>query len=110
MTGSPLALSFENISKRFGEFIAVDQLSLQIEPGIMAGFLGPNGAGKSTSLYMIPRLVRPSAGTIRMFGTDIWQNYKQAIGSVGVMVESPAFYEYLSGRQNLELAARLLFR
>src|SRR5207253_7870 len=52
--------------------------------------------------------VRPSAGCIRIFGTDIWQDYKQAIRSVGIMVESPAFYEYLSGRQNLELAARLL--
>ncbi len=74
----------------------------------MAGFLGPNGAGKSTTLYMIPRLVRPGAGRIRIFGVDIWQDYKQAIRSVGVIVEAPAFYEYLSGRMNLELAARLL--
>jgi ABC-2 type transport system ATP-binding protein len=56
---------------------------------------------------MIPRLVRPTGGNIRIFGTDIWQNYKKAIRSVGIMVESPAFYEYLSGRKNLELAARL---
>ena len=45
---------------------------------------------------------------LRIFGTDIWQNYKKAISRVGIMVESPAFYDYLSGRQNLELAARLL--
>jgi len=57
---------------------------------------------------MIPRLVRPSSGHIRIFGTDIWHDYKKAIRSVGITVESPAFYEYLSGRQNLELAARLL--
>ena len=74
----------------------------------MAGFLGPNGAGKSTTLYMIPRLVRPTQGRIRLFGVDIWQDYKKAIRSVGMTVESPAFYEYLSGRKNLELAARLL--
>ena len=73
----------------------------------MAGFLGPNGAGKSTTLYMIPRLVRPSSGHIRIFGTDIWQDYKKAIRPVGLSVESPAFYDYLSGRKNLELAARL---
>ena len=107
MTESGPALELENLSKRFGRILAVDALSLKVQPGVMAGFLGPNGAGKSTTMYMIPRLVRPTGGHIRMFGEDIWQNYKQAIQSVGIMVESPAFYEYLSGRQNLELAARL---
>jgi len=106
MTEAP-ALALENVSKRFGRILAVDNLSLEIPPGLMAGFLGPNGAGKSTTLYMIPRLVRPTAGHIRIFGTDIWKDYKAAIRPVGIMVESPAFYEYLSGRQNLELAARL---
>jgi ABC-2 type transport system ATP-binding protein len=57
---------------------------------------------------MIPRLVRPSGGRLRIFGVDIWKDYKRAIRSVGITVESPAFYEYLSGRKNLELAARLL--
>jgi ABC-2 type transport system ATP-binding protein len=108
MTEPVPALALENVSKRFGRVLAVDRLSLEIKTGLMAGFLGPNGAGKSTTLYMIPRLVRPGAGHIRIFGVDIWQNYKKAIRSVGVAVESPAFYEYLSGRQNLELAARLL--
>jgi ABC-2 type transport system ATP-binding protein len=102
------ALSYEGISKRFGRIKAVDELSLSIEPGQMAGFLGPNGAGKSTSLFMLPRLVRPDAGTIRIFGVDVWKDFKRAIRSVGVMVETPAFYEYLSGRRNLELAARVL--
>jgi len=105
---SPPALSLENLSKRFGRVHAVDGLSLRVEPGHMAGFLGPNGAGKSTTLYMIPRLVRPSGGRISIFGVDIWKDYKKAIRSVGITVESPAFYEYLSGRKNLELAARLL--
>jgi ABC-2 type transport system ATP-binding protein len=86
----------------------VDHLSLQVEPGHLAGFLGPNGAGKSTTLYMIPRLVRPTHGCISLFGVDIWKDYKKAIRSVGITVETPAFYEYLSGRKNLELAARLL--
>ena len=107
MTASAPALVLDNLSKQFGNFLAVNQLSLEIQPGIMAGFLGPNGAGKSTTLYMIPRLVRPTSGHIRIFGADIWQDYKKAIGSVGITVESPAFYEYLTGRQNLELAARV---
>jgi ABC-2 type transport system ATP-binding protein len=108
MTASPPALALEALSKRYGRVHAVDELSLEVEPGQMAGFLGPNGAGKSTTLYMIPRLVRPTSGRIRLFGLDIWQDYKKAIRSVGITVETPAFYEYLSGRKNLELAARLL--
>ncbi len=107
MTETPPALVLENVSKRFGRHLAVNQLSLEIKPGVMAGFLGPNGAGKSTTLYMIPRLVRPSSGHIRIFGTDIWRDYKKAIRPVGLSVESPAFYDYLTGRKNLELAARL---
>ena len=108
MSSPAPALALESVSKRFGRIFAVNQLSLEIAPGTMAGFLGPNGAGKSTTLYMIPRLIRPTAGRIRVFGVDIWENYKQAIRSVGITVESPAFYEYLTGRQNLELSARLL--
>lgn len=102
------ALALEDLSKRFGRIHAVDRLSLEVPPGQMVGFLGPNGAGKSTTLYMIPRLVRPSGGRISVFGVDIWKDFIQAIRSVGVMVEAPAFYEYLSGRKNLELAARVL--
>ncbi|UCE49794.1 MAG: ABC transporter ATP-binding protein [Phycisphaerales bacterium] len=102
------ALALQDLSKRFGRICAVDRLSLEVRPGHMAGFLGPNGAGKSTTLYMIPRLVRPSGGRIRVFGADIWRDFKQAIRSVGIMVEAPAFYNYLSGRKNLELAARVL--
>src|ERR1700733_4163302 len=105
---SPPALTLADVSKRFGRFAAVNHLSLEVEPGHLAGFLGPNGAGKSTTLYMIPRLIKPTSGHIRIFGVDIWKDYKKAIRSVGITVETPAFYEYLSGRKNLELAARLL--
>jgi len=87
----PAALALEELSKRFGRIHAVDRLSLRVEPGHLAGFLGPNGAGKSTTLYMIPRLVRPTHGRISIFGVDIWQDYKKAIRSVGLTVESPAF-------------------
>jgi ABC-2 type transport system ATP-binding protein len=73
----------------------------------MAGFLGPNGAGKSTTLYMTSRLVHPSGGRIEIFGHNVWKNFKNAIKHVGTMVETPSFYEYLSGRKNLELMGRL---
>jgi len=102
------ALVLEDLCKQFGRIHAVEHLSLEVPPGQMAGFLGPNGAGKSTTLYMIPRLVHPSGGRIRIFGVDLRQHFKRALRSVGVMVEAPAFYEYLSGRKNLQLAARVL--
>ena len=110
MSSTIPALALDKLSKRFDRVHAVNQLSLEIKPGQMAGFLGPNGAGKSTTLYMIPRLVRATAGHIRIFGVDVRRDYKGAIRSVGLTVESPAFYEYLTGRQNLELVARLLDR
>ncbi len=102
------ALALEDLCKRFGRIQAVERLSLEVPAGQMAGFLGPNGAGKSTTLYMIPRLVHPSGGRIRIFGIDLRQHFRQALRSVGVMVETPAFYEYLSARRNLQLAARVL--
>ena len=102
------ALALEDLCKHFGRIRAVEHLSLEVPAGQMAGFLGPNGAGKSTTLYMIPRLVHPSGGRIRIFGVDLRQDFKQALRSVGVMVEAPAFYEYLSARKNLQLAARVL--
>ena len=85
----------------------MDHLSIEVHAGQMVGFLGPNGAGKSTSLYMASRLVRPSAGRVQIFGHDVWKDFKEAMCHVGIMVENPRFYEYLSARKNLELMARL---
>ncbi|MCU0917634.1 MAG: ABC transporter ATP-binding protein [Planctomycetes bacterium] len=102
------ALALEDLCKRFGRIHAVEHLSLEVPSGQMVGFLGPNGAGKSTTLYLIPRLVHPDSGRIRIFGADLRRDFKRAIRSVGVMVEAPAFYEYLSARRNLQLAARIL--
>jgi ABC-2 type transport system ATP-binding protein len=102
-----IALHLEDVCKSFGKIRAVDHLSIDVHPGEMVGFLGPNGAGKSTTLYMTSRLVRPSAGSIKIFGHDVWKDFKEAIRRVGIMVETPSFYEYLSARKNLELMARL---
>ncbi len=107
MSAAAPALSLEDLGKRFGRIVAVDRLSLDVEAGRMVGFLGPNGAGKSTTLYMIARLVRPSSGRIRIFGLDLWRDFKEAVSSVGIAVETPAFYDGLTARKNLELAANL---
>jgi len=96
-----------DLQKRFGDVRAVDGLDLAVERGDVFGFLGPNGAGKSTTIRMIMGLVRPSAGTVRVFGYDVWRDRRRALARVGALVETPGFYRYLSGRQNLWLLSEL---
>jgi ABC-2 type transport system ATP-binding protein len=103
----PTALRLDDLCKSFGRIRAVDHLSLEVHPGEMVGFLGPNGAGKSTTLYMIAGLVHPSAGTIEVFGHNVQRRFKDAMQHAAAMVETPAFYEFLSGRKNLALVGRL---
>lgn len=107
MSSSDTALRLDNLCKSFSKIRAVDHLSLEVHRGEMVGFLGPNGAGKSTTLYMIPRLVHPSAGWVEIFGYDVRHNFKDAMRDVGTMLETPSFYEYLSGRRNLKMISRL---
>jgi ABC-2 type transport system ATP-binding protein len=89
------------LTKRYGRLVAVDKVSLTVRPGEVYGFLGPNGAGKTTTLRMLLGLVRPSAGTVRLFGKPVGQS----LDDVGALIEGPAFYPYLSGRQNLRVLA-----
>lgn len=106
MTGE-VVLETQGLAKRFGDLQAVQDLNLQIRQGDVYGFLGPNGAGKTTSIRMILGLISPSAGATRIFGHDIRRQFRQAIRQVGAMVEGPAFYPYLTGRQNLKIYGRL---
>src|SRR5437764_11740459 len=94
------------LSKRYGEITAVDDVDLTVNPGDVFGYLGPNGAGKTTSLRMMLGLIRPTAGTVRLFGHDP-QLSVRALEGVAGFVEAPTFYPYLSGRKNLELYAAL---
>jgi ABC-2 type transport system ATP-binding protein len=90
--------------KRYGELVAVDHVDLTIDEGDVYGYLGPNGAGKTTSLRMMLGLIRPTAGTVRLFGRDPQAGVKALEGVAG-FVEAPRFYPYLSGLRNLELLA-----
>jgi ABC-2 type transport system ATP-binding protein len=94
------------LTKRYGELVAVDAVDLTVEPGDVFGYLGPNGAGKTTSLRMMLGLIRPSAGSVRLFGRDP-QAGIAALDGVAGFVEEPRFYPYLTGRRNLELCASL---
>ncbi|MFH1232044.1 MAG: ATP-binding cassette domain-containing protein [Planctomycetota bacterium] len=100
-------LRTENLCRRFGRFPAVEQLSLEIYSGDIYGFLGLNGAGKTTTIRMLLRLIKPDSGKIFIYGKDLNDSYLEIMHYLGGLVEIPAFYPYLSARQNLLLLARL---
>jgi ABC-2 type transport system ATP-binding protein len=93
--------------KRYGEVTAVDDVDLTVGAGEVYGYLGPNGAGKTTSLRMLLGLIRPDAGSAKLFGRDPLVEGARALDGVAGFVEAPRFYPYLSGRRNLELVAAL---
>jgi ABC-2 type transport system ATP-binding protein len=97
-------LEVRGLVKRYGELTAVAGVDVTVDVGDVYGFLGPNGAGKTTSLRMMLGLIRPTEGSVRVFGRDPWESVKALEGVAG-FVEAPTFYPYLSGRRNLELLA-----
>ncbi|HSG67636.1 MAG TPA: ABC transporter ATP-binding protein [Bacteroidales bacterium] len=99
-------LQVKNLSKRFKEIKAVDDLSLEVMKGDIYGFLGPNGSGKSTTIRMMLSLLQPDKGRIEIFGLPLQQNRMRILKNVGAFIEKPDFYEYLSAFKNLELLSR----
>ena len=106
----PVCIEMAKLTKRYGSTLAVDALTLEVETGEVLGLLGPNGAGKSTTLYMLAGLVRPTSGSVSILGKDLRRNLLEILSRTGVLVERPAFYDYLSARDNLLLCARLARR
>jgi ABC-2 type transport system ATP-binding protein len=100
-----LPVETRGLVKSYGEIIAVDHVDLAVEAGDVYGYLGPNGAGKTTSLRMLLGLIRPTAGSARLFGRDPLVQGAKALDGVAGFVEGPRFYPYLSGRRNLQLLA-----
>ena len=99
-------ISAENLTKKYGDLVAVDHVSFDIPAGAITGFVGPNGAGKTTTIRMLLGLVRPSTGTARILEHSIAEP-ESYLPYVGAMIEGPAFYPALSGRENLRVLARL---
>jgi ABC-2 type transport system ATP-binding protein len=93
--------------KRYGDITAVDGVDLTVDAGDIFGYLGPNGAGKTTSLRMLLGLIRPTAGSARLFGRDPHVDGARALDGVAGFVEGPRFYPYLAARKNLRLLADL---
>lgn len=103
---SPLLVETQGLTKHYGSRItAVDDLYLSVRRGEVYGFLGPNGAGKTTTLRMLLGLIRPTSGSATVMGSP--PGSPQSLDRVGSVVESPAFYPYLSGYDNLDVVARL---
>src|SRR5271156_5201688 len=98
-------IELRNVTKKFGDNTAVDDLTLIVPPGEIFGLLGHNGAGKSTAIGMLLGQVWPTAGDVRVCGYDVTRDRARALAKVGAIFEAPVFYDYLSGWRNLEILA-----
>ena len=94
-------LRTNQLTKSYGSRLAVDHLDLEVGRGEIFGFLGPNGAGKTTTIRMCLGLVRPSEGAVEILGQDLATHRREVLPRVGALIESPALYGYMSGRDNL---------
>ncbi|WP_408957212.1 ABC transporter ATP-binding protein [Natrinema sp. 74] len=100
------AIETDGLTKRYGETIAVSDLTMDIERGTVYGFLGPNGAGKTTTMRMLTTLTNPTSGTARIAGHSI-DDRESVTAHIGYLPEDPPVYDELTGREQLEYAAGL---
>ncbi len=102
------AIESEGLVKRFGKHEAVAAVDLNVPTGSIYAFLGQNGAGKTTTIRLVLGLLRPTAGTVRVWGHDVVNERLAAARGVGSLVETSALYDRLTGRENLDLTRRML--
>jgi ABC-2 type transport system ATP-binding protein len=100
-------IEVEGLTKRFGDFTAVDHISFKVGEAMIFGFLGPNGAGKSTAIRMLCTLLRPSEGNARVVGFDIVKEQGQVRRHIGLVAEKIILYDQLTAEENLTLFGRL---
>ncbi len=108
MASTAPALKTTSLSKAYGSRLAVNRLDLQVERAELFGFLGPNGAGKTTTIRMALGLIAPTTGSVDILGQDVRKHRREILPRVGALVESPALYGYMSGRDNLRAVGSLL--
>lgn len=95
------------LSKQFGDFIAVNDLSFFVNEGDIYGFLGQNGAGKSTTIRMLLTLIKPTSGSVKIFGQELASHRHEILQQTGAVIERPDLYKYLSAYDNLSVFARM---
>ena len=98
-------ITTNGLTKKFGNLVAVNGLQLEVQRGDVFGFLGPNGSGKTTTIRMLLGLLRPTAGTIRIFGMETSAHLQEILPRIGAIIEAPVYYSYLSGIDNLRVIA-----
>ncbi|WP_409288615.1 ABC transporter ATP-binding protein [Peribacillus sp. SCS-37] len=107
---SSITLSVKNVKKRIGRKEIIKGLDFNLYEGEVFGFLGPNGAGKTTTIRMLTGLIKPSSGTINIYGYDLQKDFTKAMMHLGCIVENPELYPFLSGYDNLIHFARMIPR
>jgi len=100
-------LSIDRLSKAYGGFRAVTEVSLAVDAGEIVALLGPNGAGKTTTLRMLMGILQPTAGTARVAGLDCFADRVEVKRHVGYLPDEPVFYDYLRGRELLNFVAAM---
>lgn len=103
----PAIVEVQHLSKKFGTFTALDDISFSVNEGDVYGFLGQNGAGKSTTIRCMMSLIKPGSGSIRIFGLDLATSRKKILSQTGAIIERPDMYKYLSAFENLSIFARM---
>ena len=101
------AIEVDSLTKKFGDFKAIDNISFDVEEGEIFGFLGPNGAGKSTTMMILTTLLKPSSGKVLVGGYDILSDAKKVREKIGYVQQEISVDEFLTGRENLYLHARI---
>jgi ABC-2 type transport system ATP-binding protein len=100
-------ISAKDVTKRFGDIVAVDGISFEVDKGEIFAFLGPNGAGKSTTIKMLTTMLRPTSGDLRLAGHDVTKERDSARNAFGIVFQDPSLDEELSAYENMELHATL---
>ncbi|HLZ62837.1 MAG TPA: ATP-binding cassette domain-containing protein [Ktedonosporobacter sp.] len=103
-----VVLRLQDLSKQYGKRLAVHNLNLEVQRGDIFGFLGPNGAGKTTTIRMVLGLIAPTTGSVEILGRDLATQRSRVLPRVGALIETPALYLYMSGRDNLRAVAAVL--
>jgi len=104
---SEIVLQTFNLSKQYKNRWAAEDINLEVHRGDVFGFLGPNGAGKSTSIRMILSLIKPTRGSVQIFGHDLFTEREAALQNVAGIVEKPDFYLYLTAYRNMQIAGSM---
>jgi ABC-type multidrug transport system ATPase subunit len=107
VTATSKIVEVKHLVKNYGNFCAVKNVSFDVYEGDVFGFLGPNGAGKSTTIRTVLSLIKPTEGSIQLFGKDLLKHRNYILSKIGCIVEKPDFYKFLSAEKNLEVFARI---